>query len=62
MGNKIDTSHADISKISQCITEEGLGNLEEKLKELNRQWIEIRLGEFTSRLEELSEKDCHSTQ
>jgi hypothetical protein len=56
MGNKCDIIHADISRVSQCITEEGLGNLEEKLEEMNRRGVEIRLGEFSSRLDELSER------
>jgi hypothetical protein len=56
MQNKFHSIHADISRISQCITEEGLSNLEVKLEELNRQRVEVRLGEYASPLDELSER------
>jgi polyhydroxyalkanoate synthesis regulator phasin len=42
MENKFDTIHAIISKISQCMTEEGPSNLEEKLEEMKRHHVKIQ--------------------
>jgi hypothetical protein len=56
MQNKFDTIHADISKISQYVTEEGLSNVEGKLEEITRKHVEFRLGESAFQLDQLGER------